>query len=112
MLHDLARTPVAVMFSTPCGSLSLNDVPARGSRLGTMTPVSGVTTPCSMAAAIVMSLPVEPGSKASWKAWLASAACFASAEVVRVEGRVARGRPHLAGRLLDHDGGAGLGPTR
>ena len=65
MLEDLASTPVAVMFSTPWGSLSLNQVPARGSRGGTMTPVSGVMTPCSRAAAIVMSLPVEPGSKAS-----------------------------------------------
>ena len=33
-----------------------------------MTPVSGVTIFCSRAAAIVMSLPVEPGSKASQKA--------------------------------------------
>jgi hypothetical protein len=33
-----------------------------------MTPVSGVMTPCSSAAAIVISLPVEPGSKASLNA--------------------------------------------
>ena len=68
MLEDLASTPVAVMYSVPCASLSLNRVPARGSRDGTMTPVSGVITFVSRAAAIVISLPVEPGSKASLKA--------------------------------------------
>ncbi len=71
MLDDLAMTPVAVMCSTPWYSLSLKRMPARGSRIGTITPVSGVITFCSIAAAIVMSLPVEPGSKASQKARLA-----------------------------------------
>ena len=78
MFEDLAMTPVAVMFSTPWASLSLNRTPARGSRGGTMTPVPGVITFSSRAAANVMSLPVDPGSKASLNATLPRSALFAA----------------------------------
>ncbi len=69
--------------SVPWFSWSLNFIPAPGSRFGMMTPVSGITTPCSSAAAIVMSFPVDPGSKASSKAWFRRAAVEADDRSLR-----------------------------
>ena len=62
MLLDMARAPATVRFSVGWSTSSLNDVPERGSRLGTMSCVVGWTTFSSMAADIDMTLPVEPGS--------------------------------------------------
>ncbi len=45
-----------------CGSWSSNTALAMGSLSGTVSLVSGVTRPSSMAPAMVMTLLVEPGS--------------------------------------------------
>ena len=70
MLLDWAMTPANVSFSTPWSWESLNDWPARESRLGTTTGVAGVATPSWRAAAAVMTLAMDPGSNASPKALL------------------------------------------
>ena len=62
MLLDLDSTPPAVRNSVGWSEESLNRWSARGSRLGTTTGWSGVTTPSCSAAAMVMILFVDPGS--------------------------------------------------
>ena len=62
MLLDIASTPATVRLRVGWSTSSLNEVPPRGSRFGTISCVVGWMTPSSIAADIDMTLPVEPGS--------------------------------------------------
>ena len=62
MLLDWARAPATVRLRVAWSSSSRNASPARGRRLGTTSLVVGVILPWSIAVAIDMTLPVEPGS--------------------------------------------------
>ena len=70
MLLEWAMTPEKVRCKVPCRSASRNSRPARSRMLGTVTWVRGVATPSWIAAAAVMTLAVDPGSKTSENARL------------------------------------------
>lgn len=62
MLLDLASAPATVRLRVAWSSSSRKASPERGRRFGTTSLVSGVIFPWSIAVAIDMTLPVEPGS--------------------------------------------------
>ncbi len=62
MLLDFASTPAAVSRRVPCVLWSWMVRPPRRSVGGTTTRVVGAAARCSSAAAMVMTLPVLPGS--------------------------------------------------
>ena len=68
MLLDSARTPASVKCKSPCDSASWKTLPARTRVGGTLIGDIGVSTPESIAADIVMTLFVLPGSKTSDRA--------------------------------------------
>lgn len=77
MLLDLASTPLSVRSQVLWSMSSWKSRSPRCSRLGTTTWVSGVATFSWRTAAIDISLAVEPGSYASWRAALPMAAALA-----------------------------------
>jgi hypothetical protein len=65
VLEEFTRMSLTDQLIGGCGSWSSNTALAMGSLSGTVKRVSGVTSPDSIAPAIVMTLFVEPGSYTS-----------------------------------------------
>ena len=109
MLDDLASTPVAVMFSTPCGSLSLNGRPGSRQARGHDDAGVGGDDLLLEGGRHRHELAGRAGLEGVVEGVVAERCLLGGGEVVGVERRVARGGPDLAGRDLDDDGGARLG---
>ena len=93
----------SVIVSVPCGSASWIVYPSIERVPATWNVSVGRTTPEDSAAAAVIVLLTEPGSKVSVTARFTQVARVGGAEGVGVETRIGRHRVDLAGARIHHD---------